>query len=133
MSKNTKLLSFLCIFVWVSSCVGREPRASSALDLEKTLAEAVELFNEHSLPNTMTRPPGFDIDGYLRDIDERRMQITKVFYTPEGAAYLIRHLEGESDEMTVLAILRVLFESGEPAALPVFQKYAHHSSSVVSE
>lgn len=106
--------------------------ARQARKLEARLAEAVEVFVQYSLPNSMARPSGFDIDAHRDKLNERFQRLTRKFHRPEAAAFLSKRVDSEQDEMAILAILRILYESREPVAEAVLTKYALHSNEVVA-
>lgn len=91
------------------------------------------MFGRLNLPNSMARDLGTDRGQSLRELEVRWVRVTRAFHEPEGGAYLASRIDAESDELTQLAILRILHEAGRPEALQVFKKYAQHSSRVVSE
>ena len=125
------LLSFACVLPTACSSSAAPHPGSQTFD--KPLAQALPLFEQHNLPNSMAREPGFDLAAHLADLEQRRRQVTSVFHCAEGAAYLASRIDAETDDMAVLAILQILHESGRPEARLVFMKYANHPSSTVSE
>jgi len=101
------------------------------LRFEKALSEAVPLFTEYVLPNSMARLPGFDINAHLRDVDARRRALTGVFHSPEGVRFLTNRLGSEKDEEAAVCMLKILSESGIPEARGVVKAYAGHENEVI--
>ena len=123
---------FLFILLLLAGCKPTTATRSSP-DLRAAFAESVELFAQYSLPNSMTRPPGFDVDGYLDQVHRHFESASAVLRTPEGISFLSGRLRQEQDSLTLICGLTILSESRLPPARQLIAPYTRSSDSTVAE
>jgi len=88
------------------------------------------LYSGDSIVNS--GPAGMQSSSYRLKADGCRAELAKLFYTPEGAAYLTRIVGAQTRQTNLLAILELLYESDQPTAIPVFETYSGNSNRVVA-
>ena len=127
------MLSVASSLLVLSSCVQHVPSPTSKHDFDNSLFEAIALFKEYRLTNSMARDPGLDLGTQLRSSEVHRQLVTRVFHTPDGVRYLASRIGREEDELPMLAILEILSESRQSSAIPVLNRFVLHENPVVSE
>jgi len=69
-------------------------------ELDAEFQGVQRLCEEFFLPNSMARPPGFDLQGHMHEIEVRLRDRAARFRSPEGIAYLRSHRERDSDDIS---------------------------------
>ena len=123
-------VSAVLVLAAAAACVERVPD-NQAFDTAFT--ETADLFVEYRLPNSMGRPPAFDLDRHLREVEARRREVSRIFHSPAGVQFVTARIQDEPDELVVLAGLEILSESRHRSAIPVFEHLSKSSSPVVAE
>ena len=107
--------------------------AAATPDLRPAFETSVDLFTEWSLPNSMSRPKGFDLNGYLDGLHCRFEHMSAAFHTPAGVTFLALQLDKERDDVRIITGLIILSESRQPAARQVIARYAKSADATVAE
>jgi len=93
-------LWFLIIVMWIapSSIVVSESKAREN-DFQQIFDRYLELCIEYSLPNSMARPPGFDINAHLEQIKQEKDNVAGQLSTEKGLEYVRYRLESITDDL----------------------------------
>jgi hypothetical protein len=129
------LAAFLAIAAgaWSAEAPAVSQSTRQQQQLDATLAEALELCTEYFLPNSMARPPGFDINKHLAKVDTKRRRITRVFHNAAGVAFLEARISQDADDLRIVCMLQILAESRLDKAAVILQKDAGSTNEVVAE
>ena len=101
--------------------------------LNTAFDESARRFVEYRLPNSMARPPGFDLEGHLRQVEAQRRVVSRVFHSPAGVEFVVSRIREEPDELVTLAGLEILADSRLRSAIPTFEQFSNSPRSVVAE
>jgi len=127
------MLSVASSLLILSSCAQPALSPTSRHDFDNLLSQAVALFEEYRLTNSMAREPGYDLGTQLRASEVHRKFGTRVFHSPDGVRYLASRIDRERDELPTLVILDILSESQQSSAIPVLNRFVNHENPVVAE
>ena len=83
-------------------------------DAERNVDRVVTLCEEISLPNSMARSPGFDINAHLAALAREREATTASLRTPAGVLAAQRRLSSEPDEIRRHCLEQILAEISHP-------------------
>jgi hypothetical protein len=83
----------------VSAILGIRSIRWERADAERRVARVLQLCEEITLPNSMARPPGFDINAHLAALRTERSQLVGSLRNPVGAQAAQSHRGPEQDEL----------------------------------
>ena len=86
---------------------------SCQADKDVAFRRVLPLCNELFLPNSMARPPGFDLPARLEEVSRQIREHAAEFNTPAGVRYLRARLEREHDDIARACIRRLLDDLSE--------------------
>src|SRR5262245_28239335 len=95
-----------------TTLISCRPDESKDLAFQRVLPLCNELF----LPNSMARPPGFDLSARLEDLSRQIREHAAEFNTPAGVRYLRVRLERERDDIARACVRRLLDDLRKGAA-----------------
>jgi len=79
-----------------------------------TIAEVVDGIiarcEEIALPNSMARPPGFDINAHLRVLERQRADLVARVRSADAVSFVRKRLEKEADGLSVHCLRQLLSE-----------------------
>ena len=88
---------------------------------------------EEVTSSTRSEESSFQQDQLRIMYERQREEAIKVFFTPEGAAWVAAAIRPQTNQDTILAMLEVLHESKQPIALSVFQDFQQSENKVVAK
>lgn len=89
----------LCAVVLIAVAACSSVRAEGSYP--SLYSQAINLCVEYYLPNSMARPPGFDLSAHLDGVQAERKKISAQFANPPGRQYIQQQLSQEHDELNI--------------------------------
>jgi hypothetical protein len=71
-------------------------------------ARALALCVEYKLPNSMARPPGFNLSKHLSDVQVDRSKLASEFASPSGISFVEQRIAQGGEELTVVCARELL-------------------------
>jgi hypothetical protein len=85
-------------------------QGSAAASTASTIDKAVARCNEIAFPNSMARPPGFDINAHLAEVEEERRSLSAHLTGPDSAELLKARLAASPDDVEIHCLNQLLEE-----------------------
>jgi hypothetical protein len=79
---------------------------------DAVFSRAVPTCEEFFLPNSMARPPGFDLKGHTKELEQRLAGFAHLFQSEAGRAYLDERAKRESDNVAKGCAEQLLVRAG---------------------
>jgi hypothetical protein len=85
-------------------------QGAAATSIASTIDKAVAHCNEIAFPNSMARPPGFDINAHLAEVEQERRSLSARL-TGAGSAELLRaRLAASADDVEIHCLNQLIDE-----------------------
>ena len=88
------------------------------------LAKAITDCPEVALPNSMVRPPGFDLESHLKSVEARLEQSAGELASTAGIETIQNFLATGPDDVDVFCAVKVAGMTRRPEAKPILERYS---------
>lgn len=97
--------------------------SAAEVDVKATLTKALKLCTELTLPNSMARPPGFDINAHLRQVEAEYQVVSAQLATPAGISAIENFLVDNPDELDTICAVETAGRTKREEAKPILDRF----------